>query len=196
MYTLKRIFITLFAFILACLLITGCMFRDLKKEIQEEKISFRLYGTIENIKQAENHVYVMLYAQAESKWQLDRSVLPDDDGTYAFLITPGTYMVAGFEDQNANLRHDPGEPAGARGAPDKIVIAEMNDDYLSLSGSYTTHMHTSGPPVGREAPAMFKRRDRVAMTMRKGVEKLLADAGVEVVRENGRARYRYPQTVP
>ena len=107
-----------------CLLLTGCMFRDLKKEIAEEKISFRLYGRVENIAQAESHVYVLLYAQTEGKMQLERFILPDDDGTYAFFITPGFYMVAGFEDQNNNHRHDPGEPAGAWGSPDKIVIAE------------------------------------------------------------------------
>jgi beta-galactosidase len=43
---------------------------------------------------------------------------------------------------------------------DKIVIAEMSEDYLSLSGTYTTHLHTSGPPQGREAPAMFKRKGK------------------------------------
>ena len=43
---------------------------------------------------------------------------------------------------------------------DKIVIAEMSDDYLSLNGNYTTHLHTPGPPHGREAPAMFKRKGK------------------------------------
>ena len=122
MKTCEKAIMTLTAIFFVCSLLSGCMFRDLKKEIQEEKISHRLYGSVENIKQAKGHVHVLLYARAEDTWQLDRFVLPDDDGTYAFLITPGTYMVAGFEDQNSNNRHDPGEPAGAWGAPDKIVI--------------------------------------------------------------------------
>lgn len=43
---------------------------------------------------------------------------------------------------------------------DKVVIAELSDDYLSLTGNYTTHLHTAGPPYGREAPAMFKRKGK------------------------------------
>lgn len=58
---------------------------------------------------------MLLYAQPDNKWQLDCFVFHADDGTFAFLITPGAYVVAGFEDQNSNLRHDIGEPAGAWG---------------------------------------------------------------------------------
>ena len=76
---LKRYAMTLTVIVLASALLSGCMFRDLKKEIQEEKISFRLYGRVENMAQAKSHVYVILYAQAEDKWRLDRFVLPDDD---------------------------------------------------------------------------------------------------------------------
>ena len=99
---MKKNILRLTAIILACLLLSGCMFRDLKKEIAEEKISFRLYGRVENLAQTETHVYVLLYSQQEDKMQLERFLLPDDTGVYAFLITPGTYMVAGFEDQNNN----------------------------------------------------------------------------------------------
>ena len=123
MNTSEKAIMMLTAIVLACSLLAGCMFRDLKKEIAEEKISFRLFGRIENMTQAKGHVWVLLYAQKDGKLELDRYILPDDDGTYAFLITPGTYMIAGFEDTNNNRRHDPGEPAGAWGAPDKIVVA-------------------------------------------------------------------------
>jgi len=115
--------------LVVCLLPTGCMFRELKKDIEEQQNSFRLYGRIGNIAQTKNHVYVLLYAQADDKWQLDRFVLPDDDGIYAFLISSGTYMVAGFEDQNNNRRHDTGEPTGAWGSPDRIVAAGKFEAY-------------------------------------------------------------------
>jgi uncharacterized alpha/beta hydrolase family protein len=147
MSTSKRLFITLMATLLTCVLLTSCMFRDLKKDIAEEKISFRLFGRIENMAQAEKHVWVLLYAQRDGKLLIDRFILPGDDGTYAFLITPGTYMVAGFEDTNNNGRHDPGEPAGAWGSPDKIVVAGeyetesekkvlADHDFELISGSF------------------------------------------------------------
>lgn len=38
----------------------------------------------------------------------------------------------------------------------EIVVADLNDDYLDLSGEYSTHLHFTGPPIAREAPAVFK----------------------------------------
>ena len=120
---LKHYLIPLAAVTIICLLLFGCMFRELRGEIEEQKISFRLYGRVVNMAQSKGHVYVLLYTQKGDNIQLDRFVLPGDDGIYAFLITPGTYMIAGFEDQNNNRRHDHGEPAGTWGAPDRIVVA-------------------------------------------------------------------------
>lgn len=39
----------------------------------------------------------------------------------------------------------------------EIVIADLTEDYLDLTGKYTTHLHFYGPPIAREAPAVFKR---------------------------------------
>ena len=42
----------------------------------------------------------------------------------------------------------------------KIIIAELSDDYLSLSGKHSIILECEGPPYGREAPAMFRWNDR------------------------------------
>lgn len=39
----------------------------------------------------------------------------------------------------------------------EIVIADLSSDYKSLTGKYSTHLHFSGPPIAREAPAVFKK---------------------------------------
>lgn len=39
----------------------------------------------------------------------------------------------------------------------EMVIADLTEDYLDLTGKYTTHLHFYGPPIAREAPAVFKR---------------------------------------
>ena len=99
----------------AMLLVVGCMFGDLKKEIQEEKTTYSLFGRVEGISRTENDVFVLLYSKKENGPRLDRYTLPDDTGTYSFFITPGTYWVVGFKDRNRNQSHDPGEPVGAWG---------------------------------------------------------------------------------
>ena len=100
----------------------GCMFSDLKKEIQEEKSTYSLFGRVEGISRTENDVFVLLYSKKDNGPQLDRYTLPDDTGTYSFFIAPGTYWVVGFKDRNHNQRHDPGEPVGAWGRPDEIIV--------------------------------------------------------------------------
>jgi len=110
--------------IVCLLLVTSCMFKELKEEIQEEQTSYRMYGRIGGVNHAEVDVLVLLYTQTDSGLQLDRYVLPDDTGTYVFMVHPGTYVVAGFEDQNNNQRYDSGEPAGTWGKPDNIVIVQ------------------------------------------------------------------------
>ncbi|KRL45341.1 family 43 glycosylhydrolase [Lacticaseibacillus manihotivorans] len=38
-----------------------------------------------------------------------------------------------------------------------VYIADLDDTYTEASGYYTEHLHRSGPPFAREAPAYFKR---------------------------------------
>ncbi len=41
-----------------------------------------------------------------------------------------------------------------------IVIADLTDDYLGLTGKYSWHWSNEGPPEGREAPAIMKANGR------------------------------------
>lgn len=106
----------------AMLSAVGCMFSDLKKEIQEEKITYSLFGRVEGISQIQADVFVLLYAKKSNGLQLERYTLPDDTRTYSFVVSPGTYVVVAFEDRNANQTHDPGELVGAWGRPDDIMV--------------------------------------------------------------------------
>lgn len=45
----------------------------------------------------------------------------------------------------------------------EIVIADLTDNYLDLIGKYTTHLHFYGPPIAREAPAVFKKDNEYFM---------------------------------
>ncbi len=45
----------------------------------------------------------------------------------------------------------------------EIVIADLTDDYLNVTGHYSCHFPQPGPPLGREAPAFFKYKSRYYM---------------------------------
>ncbi len=98
------------------------MFMDLKREIQEEKSSYSLIGKVESIARADSNVFVLLYAKRDEGLQLEGFTLPDDTGIFSFIVNHGTYQLVAFEDKNANRRHDPGEPTGAWGKPDDVVV--------------------------------------------------------------------------
>ena len=116
------------------LLVAGCMFTDLKREIQEENISYRLSGQVEGIARAEGDVYVLLYVRKGEGMQLECFTVPDETGNFSFVVTPDTYLLTAFEDRNANRRHDPGEPVGAWGEADEIVVAQGAQDGCPYNG--------------------------------------------------------------
>lgn len=41
----------------------GCMFKALKKEILEEKVTYSLFGLVEGISQTKADVFVLLYVK-------------------------------------------------------------------------------------------------------------------------------------
>ncbi len=45
----------------------------------------------------------------------------------------------------------------------EVVIADLTEDYMDVTGHYSAHFWRPGPPAGREAPAMFVRDQRYYM---------------------------------
>ncbi len=67
----------------------------------------------------------------------DMTVFQDDDGS-AYLVFGTGYHTA-------------------------ICITQLTDDYRRPSGRFSLHFKTAGPPLGREAPALFKHQGRYFM---------------------------------
>ncbi|MFV0364510.1 MAG: family 43 glycosylhydrolase [Suipraeoptans sp.] len=42
----------------------------------------------------------------------------------------------------------------------EVVIADMTDDYLNITGNYSSHFPHEEPPAAREAPVFFKRSNK------------------------------------
>jgi len=112
------------AALLWSMLVAGCIFKDLKQEIQEENVSYGLTGRVDHGDSVQGDVFILLYNKRDDVLHIERFTLPDDNGYFSFIVTAGHYLLAGFEDLNGNRRHDPGEPAGMWGEPDEIVVPE------------------------------------------------------------------------
>lgn len=102
------------------------------------------------------HIDDSLYARAH----VGVAVADSPTGPFEFRES---FRPLGFQSRDMTVFKDDDGKAYliyGSGWHDKIVIAEMSGDYLSLNGNYSTHLHTPGPPLGREAPAMFKRKGK------------------------------------
>ena len=110
--------------LIGMLMINGCMFADLKKEIQESNISYGIEGRVTSPVVSEGNMIILLYRRENDGPTIDQFTVASDAGRFSFIVTPGTYILAGFEDRNANLRHDKGEPAGIWNHGTDIVVFE------------------------------------------------------------------------
>jgi len=110
--------------LILCLIpfLSGCAFRDLKKEIAEGEQTYGLAGKITLPSSPRGSVVVMLYSQKEGMNEIVGYTIAADTGHFTFFMPKGTYYLAAFEDLNYNLSHDEGEPAGCFGAPDPISL--------------------------------------------------------------------------
>jgi len=118
--------------------LSGCAFRDLKREIAESEKLQTLGGEIAVPSPSKAGVIVLLYSQTEEMNELVSYTIAADTGHFSFLVPQGTYFLAAFQDLNKNLSCDKGEPVGYYGAPDMIVLqskersAKGENNYLDL----------------------------------------------------------------
>ena len=108
------------------ILIAGCAFQELKNDLAEYEESFALVGKIITPATDQGKVIVVLFSESDGKQIPIRYVFPENTGNFSFLVGPGTYYLAAFEDLNENLDHDPGELAGRFGTPIRVVLPEPN----------------------------------------------------------------------
>lgn len=45
----------------------------------------------------------------------------------------------------------------------EVIVANLTSNYYDLTGKFSTHLHFIGPPIAREAPAVFKRQNKYFM---------------------------------
>lgn len=74
-----------------------------------------------------------------------------------------TFKPLGMNSGDFDLYADPSDGKGYivfGRVHTEVVIADLTEDYMNVNGYYTSHFPRSGPPLAREAPAMFVRDHR------------------------------------
>jgi pimeloyl-ACP methyl ester carboxylesterase len=105
----------------ALLLLPGCGFRTLKRDIMRLEGLALLGGHVSRTPEDGTPIVMGLVDVASSR-QVDCFVL-DRSGSYFFMVAPGTYRIAAFVDVDRNTVHSPKtEPAATYGTPTDVPI--------------------------------------------------------------------------
>lgn len=68
----------------------------------------------------------------------------------------------GMETGDFDLYVDPRDGKGyfiADRVHTEVIVADLTEDYLDVTGYYSSHFPRTAPPIAREAPCFFKRQD-------------------------------------
>lgn len=101
----------------ALLLLNGCIFKEVKEQQKKLDAHCTLQGQVRTEKPGKNPLVVVLVrlpggrGDARIHWELSDHYVLEGAGRWIFRAAPGTYALAAFEDRNANLVYEPGEPA-------------------------------------------------------------------------------------
>ncbi|MBW2715502.1 MAG: hypothetical protein JRD03_05465 [Deltaproteobacteria bacterium] len=100
----------------AALILSGCMLLRARKDQQQIAALARIDGEVETEHASENLLIVvllpaaMLDASSPDELEIADHFVRERSGRYAFAVTPGSYVLAAFEDVNADGNYDPDEP--------------------------------------------------------------------------------------
>jgi len=99
------------------LLLSGCVFQEVKEQQQKLDAVCTLQGQVRAEKPGKHPLVVVLARlppgpkATRAKWQLADHYVLEGAGRWIFLVSPGTYGLGAFEDRNANLVYESDEPA-------------------------------------------------------------------------------------
>jgi len=89
-------------------LLSGCMFRRLEKNLERRNQYAVLHGNVSADHATTQAIIVVAYGgEAGSEYVVDNFVLAWP-GPYSFLLPPGRYRLAAFEDVGGDLQYHPG----------------------------------------------------------------------------------------
>ena len=102
--------------IIVCLVLTGCVFQDVRKQQEKVEAVCLIGGTVTTEHRNTRPILVGLArhkgGELESlqNWTLVDHFVLEAEGRWMFYANPGTYGLVAFEDSNADSVYQPGEP--------------------------------------------------------------------------------------
>jgi len=128
-------------FLLVLVLLSGCMFRRLERNLAVKRASAVLRGVVRTEQPTDLPIVVFVYAGESGKEQLVDYFVLAGPGSYFFTVPAGTYHVAAFEDLNRDFTYEPSVDASGvlRGGEPVVVLAGATVNDLDIDIRDTSH---------------------------------------------------------
>jgi len=114
--------------VMIVIILSGCAFRELKKEIKEMESTVGLGGKIISPSPLQANVLVMLFKDKAGRKEIYNFSILEQEEIYLFLVPPGRYYIFAFEDLNSNMRYDDGELAGYVDKGVEVTLSRLRAD--------------------------------------------------------------------
>lgn len=102
----------------------GCAILHLKRQIAPLTDAAFLNGRVDLDSQTPSRLAVIVYSSRKGKMRINQYKLFSKSGEFHFMVRPGTYHVAAFEDRNGNFIYDPEEETAVKFKdPVRITLA-------------------------------------------------------------------------
>jgi pimeloyl-ACP methyl ester carboxylesterase len=108
-----------FVTIALCASLAGCMFQDVREQQARMAQACTISGSARAASASTHPIVVILVRRADPEgapvapWQVVDYFVLQQQGAWRFTVGPGTYRAAAFEDANADVKYQPGEPFAA-----------------------------------------------------------------------------------
>lgn len=99
--------------LLVSLLLSGCMFRQLERNLAEKRGHAVLRGAVHTEQPTDVPIVVLIYTGEDGSEQLVDYFVLAGPGPYFFVVPAGTYRLAAFEDLNRDFTYEPDVDASA-----------------------------------------------------------------------------------
>ncbi len=130
----------------AALASIGCVFLEVREQQKEIEALARLGGRVATEQPSAHPLVVVLILREGEQWSIFDHFVVEGAGRWAFVVTPGTYSLAAFEDANENLVYDPEESAlAAVHGPQLVLAAGQREEEIDLRIPTGGRVRISGP---------------------------------------------------
>lgn len=123
-FTFRKLVLVLFTL---SIFYSGCSIQKVHQQSKEIESIGLLKGKVEVTNGPEGNVVVQMYVMEDGALSLKLQRIASPNNEFQFMLTPYTYYLAAYIDENNDRNYQPSEIGNYYGAPSEIILSENED---------------------------------------------------------------------